>query len=100
MASSCSRAYVFLPRRRWVAFVLFGISFVLGGLLTLSLLHALRANVEFLSMYGVVALRDGGVWQLLEIVAPGCFAAACYEVFKLCERVLVERPVVVKGIDS
>jgi hypothetical protein len=89
--SSYSRVYTFLLRRWWVAFLLLGISFVLGGLLTLNLLHTLSANFEFLSMYGVAAVRDGGLWQLVEIGASGYVAAACYVVFKLCEKVLVER---------
>ena len=95
-----SRLYAFLLQRWWVAFVLLGISFVLGGLVTLNLLHTLMANFEFLSMYGVAAVRDGGLWQLVEIVVSGYFAAGCYVVFKLCEKVLVERLIVDKGTDS
>ena len=98
--SSYSHVYTFLLRRWWIAFLLLGISFVLGGLLTLNLLHALMANFEFLSMYGVEAVRDGGLRQLIEIVASGYFAAACYVVFKLCEKVLVERLIMNKGTDS
>ena len=94
------RVYLFLLRRWWLAFMLLGISFVLGGLLTLNLLHTLSANFEFLSTYGVVAVRDGGLLQLLEIAASGYLAAACYVVFKLCEKVLVERLVINKGSDS
>ena len=98
--SSYSRVYTFLLRHWWVAFVLLGISFVLGGLLTLNLLHTLSANFEFLSMYGVEAVREGGLRQLLEILVSGYFAAACYVVFKLCEKVLVERLITNKGSDS
>jgi hypothetical protein len=96
-----SRVYVFLARRWWAAFVLLGVSFVLGGLVTLNLLHMLSANLEFLSSYGLDALREGGFRQLVEIVVSGYFAAACYVVFKLCEKVLVERLSTKKqGIDS
>jgi hypothetical protein len=99
--SAYSRVYMFLLKRWWVAFVLLGISFVLGGLLTLNLLHTLSANFEFLSMYGVAAVRDGGLWQLVEIAVSGYFAAACYVIFKLCEKVLVERLIMnSKGSDS
>jgi hypothetical protein len=86
-----SRLYVFLAKRWWVAFVLLGVSFVLGGMVTLNLLHTLSANVEFLSNYGLDALREGGLRQFVEIVVSGYFAAACYVVFKLCEKVLVGR---------
>ena len=95
-----SRLYAYLLDRWWFAFILLGVSFVLGGALTLNLLHTLSANFEFLSMYGADAVREGGLLQLLEAVLSGYFAAACYLVFKLCEKVLVERLVTVKTIDK
>jgi hypothetical protein len=86
-----SRVYAFLLRRWWVAFILLGVSFAVGGLLTLNLLYTLSANFEFLRMYGADAVRDGGLRQLVEMVVMGYVAAACYVVFKVCEKVLVER---------
>jgi hypothetical protein len=102
MASGAYTAlYRFLLRRWWLTFIVLGASFVLGGLLTLNLLHVLAANLEFLSMFGVTAVRDGGLLQLIEIVVSGYFAAAFYVVFKLCEKVLVERLIMNdKGRDS
>ena len=95
-----SRLYVFLYGRWWLTFLLLGVSFVLFGFITLNLLHTLMANFEFLSMYGVEAVREGGLLQLLEIFGSGCFAAISYVVFKVCEKVLVERLLTDKGIDS
>ena len=98
-----SRLHTFLYQRWWATFILLGVSFVLFGFLTLNLLHTLIANFEFLTMYGVEAVREGGLLQLLEIVASGYFAAASYVVFKLCEKVLVERLITEnndKGVDS
>ncbi len=86
-----SRLYAFLSRQWGLAFLLMGASFVLFGLLTLNLLHTLGANFEFLSTYGVDAVREGGLLQLLQMVASGYVAAGSYVVFKLCEKVLVER---------
>jgi len=88
---SHGRLYAFLLAHWWLAFLVFGISFVSFGLLSLNLVHLFAANFEFLSMYGVQAVRDGGLSQLLEIIASGFVAAAFYLVFKLCEKVLVER---------
>jgi hypothetical protein len=96
-----SRLYAFLSRRWWLAFLLMGVSFVLFGLVTLNLLHTLNANFKFLSTYGVDAVREGGLIQLLEMIVSGYFAAASYVVFKLCEKVLVERLALhKKGNDS
>ena len=95
-----SRLYLFLSRRWWLAFILMGLSFVLFGLVTLNLLHTLGANLEFLSSYGVEAVREGGLWQLVGLVVSGYGAAASYVLFKLCEKVLVERLATQKGTDS
>ncbi len=81
-------------RRRWPAFILLGLSFALGGRLTLNLLFMLSADFEFLAVHGVDAVREGGLHQLLEIVLSGYLAAACFVVFKLCEKVLVDRLVI------
>lgn len=42
-------------------------------------------------MYGGDAIRDGGLRQLVEMATSGYLAAAFYVVFKICEKVLVER---------
>ena len=95
-----TRLYVFLLRRWWLTFILMGVSFVVFGLVTLNLLHTLGANLEFLTSYGVEAVREGGLWQLVELVVSGYMAAASYVFFKLCEKVLVECLVTRKGTDS
>ncbi len=86
-----NRLYDFLSRRWWVTFVLLGVSFVMFGLVSLNLLHTLSANLEFLSMNGLDAVREGGLRQLVELIVYGYVAAFFYLVFKLCEKVLVER---------
>ena len=96
-----SRLYAFLSKRWWLTFILMGVSFVLFGLLTLNLLHTLGANLEFLGMHGIDAVREGGLMQLIGLILSGYMAAAFYVFFKLCEKVLVERlSVTKKGIDS
>jgi hypothetical protein len=86
-----SRLYAFLLRWWWLTFLLMGLCFVLFGLLSLNLLHTLGANLEFLGMHGVDAVREGGLQQLGELIATGYAAALFYVCFKLCERALVER---------
>jgi len=86
-----SRLYAFLFTWWWLTFLLMGISFVLFGMMSLNLLHTLGANLEFLGMYGVDAVREGGLTQLVGLIVSGYAAAMFYVFFKLCERVLVER---------
>ena len=97
-----SRLYAFLYKRWWLTFVLLGVSFVLFGLVSLNLLHSLGANLEFLGMHGLDAVREGGLMQLLELITSGYLAAMFYVLFKLCEKVLVERMCFdkSKGFDS
>ena len=94
---SYSRLYAFLHRHWWLAFFLLGVSFVLFGMLSLNLLNTLGANFDFLSMYGVDAVREGALLQLAEVVLSGYLAAGAYVVFKLCEKVLIERLVTAKA---
>ncbi|MFM9917160.1 MAG: hypothetical protein ACKVOX_15225 [Rhizobacter sp.] len=86
-----SRLYGFLSDRWWLAFLLLGFSFVMFGLSSLNLLHLVSANVDFLVMNGLDAVRDGGLLQLLSLIGLGYFSALFYVLFKLCEKVLVER---------
>lgn len=97
-----SRLYLLLSRHWWLAFLLMGISFVAFGLASLDLLHTFSANLEFLTTYRWDAVREGALWQLGQLILAGYVAAASYVVFKLCEKVLVERLAVDKrkGTDS
>jgi len=86
-----NRLYQFLSRWWLATFVLMGLSFVLFGLTSLNLLHALGANFDFLLSHGFDAVREGGLSQLIELLVSGYAAAFFYIFFKLCEKVLVER---------
>lgn len=86
-----SRLYRFLATQWWLTFILLGASFVLFGLASLNLINMFSANFEFLARHGLDAVRVGGLRQLIELVGSGYAAAAFYVVFKLCEKVLVDR---------
>jgi hypothetical protein len=90
-STAASRLFVYLSRHWVLAWTLMGMSFLLFGLLSLNLLHVLRANLNFLAEYGVDAARDGGLLQFAEILLMVYLAVACYVVFKFCEKILVER---------
>ena len=78
--------------RHWVGtYALMGIAFVLFGLLSLNLVQLFAANIRFLTEYGWMAVMDGGLWQLLELVASAYGATAFYVSFKSCEHALVDR---------
>lgn len=88
---STSWLYRFLARYWWLTFILMGVSFVLFGLVSLNLLHMLSANFNFLASYGFDAVQVGALAQLFELIVSGYASAAFYLIFKLCEKVLVDR---------
>ena len=74
--------------RPWLTFVVLGLAFSAFGIVTLNLVHLLRANVELILDNGVMALADGGALQLVELVANGYLAMLAYVVMKTCEHAL------------
>ena len=78
--------------RHWVCtFALMGMAFVAFGILSLNLVQVFAANLRFLTDYGLEAVMEGGLLQLLELVASAYGAIAFYVMFKTCEHALVER---------
>jgi len=74
--------------RPWLTFVVLGLAFSAFGIVTLNLVHLLRANVELILDNGVMVLADGGALQLVELVANGYLAMLAYVVMKTCEHAL------------
>ena len=74
--------------RPWLTFVVMGLAFFCFGMITLNLLHLLRANADLILDNGVMALADGGALQLLQLVADGYLAMLAYVVLKTCEHSL------------
>ncbi|MCK9689223.1 hypothetical protein [Scleromatobacter humisilvae] len=74
--------------RPWLTFVVLGLAFFCFGMVTLNLLHVLRANAELILDNGAMALADGGARQLIELVVDGYLAMLAYVVMKTCEHTL------------
>ena len=74
--------------RPWLTFVVMGLAFFCFGMVSLNLLHLLRANAELILANGVMALADGGARQLIELVLNGYVAMLAYVVLKTCEHTL------------
>ena len=61
------------------------------GLMTLNLFVLVQANFSLITQHGAMALMDGGLAQLVELVGYGVVAIVCYVLIKACEHVLVDR---------
>ncbi len=74
-----------------VTFVVMVLSFLLFGALSLNLAQTFLANIQLISTHGYIALMDGALLQLVELLTSACLNVACYVVFKTCESALVQR---------
>ena len=79
-----------LRRHRLACFGLMVASFIAFGLLTLDLVRVVSANVAFIADNGWLGLQDGGLRQLLELLATSVAAMAAWLLFKVCETLLVQ----------
>ncbi len=75
--------------RRWLTFIVLGLSFLCFGAGTLNLGFVLKANLDLIAQHGWMALMDGAAQQLLEIIVTGYLSMAAYVIFKACEYRLV-----------
>lgn len=55
------------------------------------LLHLSMANINFIQKYGLLAIKEGALYQSLEILIGSAFALFCYLGFKICETELSMR---------
>ena len=71
--------------RLWLTFIVLGLSFFLfiGGTVNLGFLF--MANAAFIADNGWVAVMDGGLVQLAELVTKSYLSMLAYVVFKTCE---------------
>ena len=74
--------------RPWLTFVVMGLAFFCFGMVSLNLLHLVRANAELILDNGIMALADGGARQLVELAFNGYVAMSAYVVMKTCEHTL------------
>ncbi|MFZ6757729.1 hypothetical protein ACO0K9_11015 [Undibacterium sp. Ji50W] len=85
------KLYAWLCDHSVACFVLLTVSFLVFGKLSFDLIHLFSANADYLLDNGWIGLMEGGLQQLLELLATSCGAMIAYLLFKLCENALVER---------
>jgi len=75
--------------RRSTTFAVMGVAFLVFGAGTVNLFMLLKRNFDLITDYGLQALADGGLLQLVELVVIGYLSLIAYVVFKACEHALV-----------
>lgn len=81
----------FLFRRPRLTFLLMGVLFLLFGVTSVNLFVQLKANIDLFLEYGLMVIADGALQQLAELLGSTYLSIVFYILFKLCERILVER---------
>ena len=81
----------FLFRHPKVTFVLMGAFFLLFGFTSVNLFVVLKANIELFLEYGSMVIEDGALQQLVEVIGSSYLSIVFYVLFKVCERILIER---------
>jgi hypothetical protein len=71
--------------RLWLTFLVMGLAFFAFGVGSLNLFYLLQANTALLLEHGWLAVMEGGLRQLAELLATGYVSLAAYTVFKACE---------------
>jgi hypothetical protein len=72
--------------RRWLTFLVLGVSFGVFGACTVNLGLLFMANAQLLRNFGWQAVMDGALWQSIQLVLTGYLSMAAYVVFKTCEH--------------
>jgi hypothetical protein len=83
------RLHVFLQKHLIICFLLLTVSFVGFGVMSFDLIRVVAANADYLSSYGLMALKDGGLQQIFELWLKASMAMVFWILFKLCEGNLV-----------
>jgi hypothetical protein len=68
----------------WRAFLLMGVFGGASAFASVNLVALFVANFTLISQYGVMALKDGGLRQLAELIAWGYVGLVFYVLFKGC----------------
>jgi hypothetical protein len=81
----------FLFRHPLVTFILLGVFFLLFGTTSINLFFLLKANLNLFLEYGLMVIDDGALEQLVELLGSAYLSMLFWILFRLCERVLIER---------
>ncbi len=84
------RFQLWLQKHLVICFALMTISFMGFGVLSFDLIRVVAANADYLSSYGLIALKDGGLQQLFELWLKASVAMLFWILFKLSELNLVQ----------
>ena len=81
----------FLFRHPKVTFALMGAFFLAFGVTSVNLFVLLKMNLDLFVEYGLMVIEDGALQQLFELLASAYLSMLFWLLFRLCERIIIER---------
>ena len=81
----------FLYAHPWLTFVLMVTLFLCFGATSVNLFMLLKMNLDLFLQYGLMVIEDGALEQLFDLISSAILSIIFYLLFKVCERLLVER---------
>ena len=81
----------FLDTHQRLTFVLMGAFFLAFGVTSVNLFVLLKLNLDLFLQYGLVVIEDGALQQLVDLLGSAYLSILFYLLFKICERILVDR---------
>lgn len=81
----------YLYPRKALTFALMVAFFILFGVTSVNLFVLLKANIDLFVEYGAMVIADGALEQLIDLLASATLSIVFYLLFKVCEKLLVER---------
>jgi hypothetical protein len=81
----------FLYAHAWLTFALMVTFFLCFGITSVNLFILLKMNLDLFVQYGLMVIEDGALEQLFDLIASAILSIIFFLLFKVCERILVER---------
>ena len=82
--------YDYFYRRPIVTFLILLTSGLVFGVLTVNIFRLFAANWNFITTYGLIALREGALRQTFELVLTGIASMMFFVIFRFCEEILID----------
>jgi len=92
-----AKLMAYLMRSPFTVLCIMTISFLGFGYFSVNLFLLFKANVELINDFGLVAIQEGAAKQLLLILLNAFVSVLFYAIWKVGERLFVDRVVCLKG---
>jgi predicted NAD/FAD-binding protein len=92
MTGTKDQRWYHLSGRHWLTLLaLLALAAIVLAWISFGLINLAMANAAFLARHGLLAIREGGLWQTVEIGGRAFLAMLAYLAFKALETEIIHR---------